>query len=128
MKYSLLLLSNIISVTFAYTQPINKKDVSKLFSVGYENIITTDSGRIYKPNTRLTDKFYYRPVEIDVWYPAINPKSDSIIQYGELLNLLEQRSNRFQDDTVYKGLTAELVQYLSINLKISDTTKLTHLK
>ncbi len=47
--------------------------------------------------------------------------------YGDFLKLLEQRSNRFQNDTVYKSLTTNLVHYLSLNLKISDS-EIVHLK
>ena len=128
MKYLLFLLLSSTSVNYGFTQPVIKKVSSKLYNVGFENIITTDSARNYKPRAGVTDRFYYRPVEFDIWYPAISSKSNSTIQYGEFLNLLEQRSNRFQDDTVYRSLTMELVQYLGINLQISDTAKLIHLK
>lgn len=118
----------ILSGTKVFSQNINKENDPILYNVGYQNIITTDSSRTYKPAISKSDKFYYRPVEIDMWYPAINIENKSPILYGEFLNLLEQRSNRFQNDTVYKSLTTELVQYLSINLHIADTSKLTHLK
>ncbi len=50
------------------------------------------------------------------------------MRYGEFLNLLEQRSNRFQNDTVYKNLSSELVQYISANLNIRDTSALVNYK
>ena len=118
----------ILSGTKAFSQNMNKENDPTLYNVGYQNIITTDSSRTYKPAISKSDKFYYRPVEIDIWYPAINIENKSPVPYGEFLNLLEQRSNRFQNDTVYKSLTTDLVQYLSINLHIGDTSKLTHLK
>ena len=40
------------------------------YLAGYQNIITTDSTRIYKPGTSQSEKLHYRPIEIDVWYPA----------------------------------------------------------
>jgi hypothetical protein len=97
------------------------------YNVGYQSIVTTDSSRTYKPGVSLSDKFSRRPIEIDLWYPAVNSKSKKSIQYGVYLNLLEQRSNRFQDDTVYKSLTAELVNYLGVNLAITDSS-LIHMK
>ncbi len=118
----------ILSGTKAFSQNMNKENDPTLYNVGYQNIITTDSSRTYKPAISKSDKFYYRPVEIDIWYPAINIENKSPVPYGEFLYLLEQRSNRFQNDTVYKSLTTDLVQYLSINLHIGDTSKLTHLK
>lgn len=128
LNYRLLISLLILTSTKAFTQNINKENDPKLYKVGYQNITTTDSSRNYKPAISKSDKFYYRPVEIDIWYPAINIENKLPIPYGEFLNLLEQRSNRFQNDTVYKSLTTELVQYLSINLHIGDTSKLTHLK
>ncbi len=41
--------------------------------------------------------------------------------------MLQERSNRFQNDTVYNNLTAGLVQYFCSNLNIKDTAKLTQL-
>ena len=128
MKYLLLVFSFIISVAFAYPQFMNKKDSNIPFGVGYENIVITDSGRFYKPNAGPTDRLKYRPIEIDAWYPASASKSNSFIQYGELIKLLELRSNRFQEDTIYNGLASDSVQYICANLKIADTAKLIHLK
>ena len=123
------LLSSILifTCTKAFTQNI-KKEIDPQYKVGYQSINLIDSGRKYKPGVDSTNKFYYRPVEIDTWYPAIHTESKFPIEYGEFLKLLEQRSNRFQDDTVYNNLTSELVQYLGSNLNIGDTVKLTRLK
>ncbi len=128
MNYRLLISLLILYGTKAFSQNIYKENEPILYHVGYQNIITTDSSRTYKPAISKSDKFYHRPVEIDMWYPATNIENKLPIPYGEFLDLLEQRSNRFQNDTVYKSLTTELVQYLSINLHIGDTSKLTHLK
>jgi hypothetical protein len=117
----------IFACTKAFTQNI-KKEIDPQYKVGYQSINLIDSSRKYKPGVDRSDKFYYRPVEIDTWYPAIHAENKSPIEYGEFLKLLEQRSNRFQDDTVYNNLTSELVQYLGSNLNIRDTAKLTRLK
>ena len=101
---------------------------SSLYPVGYQNLITTDSGRNYKPGAKKTDRFYHRPIEIDLWYPARDPTVGEPVRYGDFLKLLEQRSNRFQDDTLYTTMTDDLVEYLCINLSIQDTSKLTGLK
>ena len=95
------------------------------FNVGYRNIFLTDSSRNYKLGVSTTNKLYFRPVEIDVWYPAAKPVSGNCLLYGAFLNLLEERSNRFQDDSIYTKITSDLVQYCCANLKISDSTKLT---
>jgi pimeloyl-ACP methyl ester carboxylesterase len=101
---------------------------SSLYSAGYQNLICTDSGRNYKPGAKKTDRFYNRPIEIDLWYPAKEPTVAEPVRYGDFLQLLEQRSNRFQDDTLYKTMTDDLIQYLCVNLSIQDSSKLTGLK
>lgn len=105
----------------ASAQIMNNIDRAQMYQVGYRVVITVDSGRTYKPAVPVTDKFHFRPVEIDMWYPAIVSKIQRPMLYGAFLNLLEQRSNRFQNDTVYKNLTTQLVQYLGVNLHITDS-------
>jgi len=70
---------------------------------------------------------HFRPMEIDCWYPAQTSQASSPISYSYFLNLLQERSNRFQDDTLYNRITSDLVEYLSVNLNIADTSKLTRL-
>jgi len=92
---------------------------------GYRNIVLIDSGRRYKPNAHLGDHLYYRPIEIDCWYPATPGATP--IHYGEFLQLFQQRANRFQQDTVYSSLAGEMAQYLCAGLSIADTASLTGL-
>ena len=99
------------------------------YVAGYKNVVLKDSSRIYKPNTSVTDPLHFRPIEIDVWYPAVSHRPDeSPMKYVEFVNLLQERANRFQDDTVYKNFTSLLLQYISTNLQINDTSKLYHLR
>ncbi len=118
----------LFSCTELRAQNANGDDGLKNFKVGYQSIYAIDSSRIYKPGSTESNRLHYRPLEIDIWYPAIHTELKTPIQFGVFLKLLEQRSNRFQDDTVYKSLTSELVQYLSVNLKIPDTSKITRMK
>ena len=128
MKQAFSILLYLLYGSFALGQSAGKYKVPGLFSIGYQNIILIDSCRLYKPGAGSTENFHFRPVEIDLWYPALIHKSNPVVRYGEFVNLLEQRSNRFQDDTLYKGLSAEIIQYLGVNLKITDTGKLNILK
>jgi hypothetical protein len=93
---------------------------------GYRNLALTDTSRHYKPGAQPGDRLYYRPVEIDCWYPATSPASQPI-PYGEFLQLFQQRANRFQDDTIYASLAGETAQYLCAGLEIKDTASLTGL-
>jgi hypothetical protein len=85
-----------------------------------------DTSRHYKPGAQPGDRLYYRPVEIDCWYPA-TPTATRPIHYGEFLQLFQQRANRFQDDTIYSSLAGETAQYLCAGLGIKDTASLTGL-
>ncbi len=114
-----------LSVGFPLAQFAKKNDGPKLYKVGFKSIITKDSSRIYKSQTSVTNRFHFRPLEIDLWYPAAISRSGQLIRYGELIDMLQERSNRFQNDTVYNNLTAGLVQYFCSNLNIKDTAKLT---
>jgi hypothetical protein len=126
MRYLLLaVFLNYYPIAFSQSPPA--PETSGSFKVGYMNLITVDSGRIYKQNTGIGTKLHFRPIEIDVWYPSIDEIPSSPIQYGYFLNLLQERSNRFQNDTVYNEMTTGLVDYLSSNLIIRDTSTLMHL-
>lgn len=127
MKYLLFLFIFIIHHSIAFTQSDYNTVNSSLFNVGYKNLLLTDSGRIYKPLTHPGEKLHLRPLEIDIWYPASLLESAHLMQYGEYTGLLEQRSNRFQNDTVYNNMDSVLKQFLCANLQISNCSQLSGL-
>ena len=106
-----------------------QKENSGTYDIGYKTIRITDTSRTYKPKTPITDSLHFRPVEIDLWYPSVFHKpADAPMKYVDFVNLLQERSNRFQNDTIYKDLTSQLLQYINVNLQITDSAKLIHLK
>lgn len=88
--------------------------------VGFRVISAYDSSRIYKPNTSISDKLHFRPVEIDLWYPAEITSSDTTVSFADLVHLLEQRSNFYGDTKSYLGLTDEVLQYICAGLNCTD--------
>lgn len=107
---------------------------AQLLAAGYKNIRLVDSSRIYKKRAHSTGMLYYRPVEIDTWYPAVGNSTNAAalpavtkVYYGDLLQLLEDRSNRFQDDTSYHTMSSDLLQYICTGLQIKDPGKVKHL-
>lgn len=125
MKY-LLIIIFFFQTRIVFSQSVQSAQV---YLAGYKNIVLTDSSRTYKPNTSLTDSLHFRPVEIDVWYPSISKSAGNVsMKYIDFVRLLQERSNRFQDDTVYNNITSELLKYININLEIKDTLKLLELK
>ncbi len=98
------------------------------YHAGFKTEILTDSSRIYKPNTTKKDKLYYRPVELDIWYPS-SEKLDKSLLFGELFGLFEQRANKYQDED-YTGITDELAIYFAagLGLEIHDGNILLNIK
>jgi pimeloyl-ACP methyl ester carboxylesterase len=98
-----------------------------IYQVGYQSLFATDSTRIYKPRTSKGQALHYRPLELDLWYPAAAIQTDRPMEFGQFIDLLQTRSNRFQNDTIYQTMTADVVQYLCANLQLADTAQLIHL-
>jgi len=93
--------------------------------VGYRIINLTDSSRRYAPNAHPGDPLYYRPVDIDIWYPA-GPTASKPLPFGWFLQLFQERANALQQDTVYRTVAAETAQFLCAGLGIKDTASLTN--
>jgi pimeloyl-ACP methyl ester carboxylesterase len=93
--------------------------------VGFKVISTYDSSRTYKANTTVSDELHYRPIDIDLWYPAEIASSDTTASFIDLLYLLEQRSSFYDDTRNYDGLTDEMLQYIcaASNCNNSDHLK-----
>jgi hypothetical protein len=98
------------------------------FKVGFKILEAYDSNRLYKPGSEISDSLHFRPVEIDLWYPAEVASSDSPASFAYFLDLLETRSNFYDDTSTYGGLGEELVQYLTGGLNCSDSNRLKSIK
>lgn len=88
--------------------------------VGFKVISAYDSSRTYKPNANKSDKLHYRPIDIDLWYPADITPSDTTASFANFVHLLEQRSNFYDDTKSYHGLTDELLQHICAGLNCKD--------
>ncbi|WP_158594595.1 carboxypeptidase-like regulatory domain-containing protein [Ulvibacterium marinum] len=92
---------------------------SKSYNAGFNTIQLLDTSRIYKPNSQVTDRLHYRPIDLDVWYPS----SESVdgkepLRFGNLFQLYEDRANKYQNETDYTGLVEELAQFFVAQLGI----------
>lgn len=94
------------------------------YQVGFKVISIYDSSRTYKPNTNLSNKLHYRPIDIDIWYPAYITPSDTIASFANLVHLLEERSNFYDDTKSYQGLTDELLQYICAGVNCKNNRDL----
>jgi len=108
----------------SFTAPVHAQP----YPAGFKTISTYDSSRTYKPNSPLSDKLHFRPVDIDLWYPAEIVSSDTTASFSDLVYLLEKRSNFYDDTRRYDGLTGELLQYICAGLNCKDYTTLKKVK
>lgn len=113
----------VLFVTIACSQP-KQED----YPIGFNVLRTTDTSRLYKTNSKTTDYLHYRPLDIDVWYPAQAVSVDSLLTFGDFLRLLEKRANYYTASTVSTGYATQLADYLCKGMKCSDTTRLLNYK
>ena len=103
-SFLLLLLSK-----FSLSQNIH----TQKYQAGYLELRLTDSTRLYKPGAPMGHPLFYRPVELDIWYPAANTGKERPVPYQYFLQLLERRANSFQDSTRYDGIATEMEKHFS---------------
>jgi pimeloyl-ACP methyl ester carboxylesterase len=106
----------------------NKKVETETYIAGFKTIQTKDTTRIYKTNTDTSDYLHYRPLDIDVWYPASTSTKDTTITFRNILGLLENRANYYTASNAGDGMTQQLAQYFCDGLKCSDSTKVLNFK
>jgi len=97
---------------------------SESYKAGFKTIHIIDKSRIYKPNTDTTDSLHYRPIDIDIWYPAVSSAADSGLLVRNLLQLLETRANYYSASNVGNGVGAQLAQFFCETFNCSDTARL----
>ncbi len=107
-------------------ETVSKK--SESYSAGFKTIHTVDKSRIYKQNTDTADYLHYRPIDIDMWYPADSSAADTVLLVRDLLGLLEHRANYYTASAVGDGITAQLAQLFSEGFKCSDSATLLRFK
>ena len=106
-----------------------KNPKTEVYTAGFKTIQTQDKSRLYKPDTDTTDYLHFRPLDIDIWYPANQPSAtDRSLLFRNILGLLEQRANYYTASNVGNGLTQQVAQYFCDGFKCSDTLKVLNFK
>lgn len=103
-----------------------KKDETVLYKAGFKTIHWVDSSRIYKPNTDTTNYLHYRPLDLDVWYPAM--AADSVLLFRNILGLFDERANYYTASRAGDGLSRQLAQLYCTGFKCADTSTLLNYK
>ncbi len=93
---------------------------SEVYYAGFKTVKLTDSTRIYKPYSGLSDRLHHRPVELDIWYPSTRKGSKNLV-FNDFFIALEQRANQYQVGKNYDGLTEELAQFYAIQSGLEAT-------
>jgi len=101
-----------------------KKSEDKTYIAGFRTIQAIDKTRVYKPNSDTTDYLHFRPLDLDVWYPANPSKKKTPVLFRDILGLFEKRINFYISSDAGNGMTQKLAQYLCEGLKCSDSSKL----
>ncbi len=79
-----------------------------------------DSSRVYKPDAPLSDALHYRPLDLDIWYPAQQKSSERLL-FKDLFGLFEKRANKYQDNKDYTGIMEEMAQFFVAGLGLEPT-------
>lgn len=118
----------LITLLFLLSCSDKKKADTETYIAGFKTIQTKDITRIYKPKTDTTDYLHFRPLDIDIWYPASASTKGTSILFRNILGLLEKRANYYTASNVGNGMTQQLAQYFCDGLKCSDSTKVLNFK
>jgi dienelactone hydrolase len=120
MKY--ILYPVILMVLSGCTAPGERSSGS--YKAGFKIVDAVDSSRVYKPGTGLSDYLHFRPLKIDIWYPAVPSPDDSLLKFRDILGLLERRAVYYTGSTEWKGITGKVAQSFCEGVGCSDTTQL----
>src|SRR5437763_8117270 len=99
-----------------------------VYKAGFKTIHAFDKSRIYKPNSDTTDYLHYRPLDLDIWYPAIPAEHDTTLLFRNILGLLDKRANYYAASSVGNGMSQQIAQLFCTGFKCSDTNKLLNFK
>lgn len=108
--------------------PQTKNDASLPYVAGFKIIRLVDRSRIYKPGTGTSDKLHFRPIDIDIWYPAEPPDCGSTLLFRDILGLLEKRTKYYTASDAGSGIAGQIAKSLCEGFKCSDTAKLLNFK
>ena len=89
---------------------ISHYSFSQEYDIGFNSLVLTDTSRIFKPDTSQLERLHYRPVELDIWYPAEVTEQDPML-FGDLFGLFEKRAVRYDDTEDFTGVVNELALY-----------------
>ncbi|MBS1502674.1 MAG: dienelactone hydrolase family protein, partial [Bacteroidetes bacterium] len=98
------------------------------FSAGFRTIRFVDKTRTYKPNTDTTDYLHYRPVDVDIWYPADTSAKDTALSFKYFLDLFGSRANYYTASKAGDSIPAQFAKAFCDGFKCSTPKQLFNYK
>lgn len=98
------------------------------YRAGFKVVRIVDRSRIYKPGTDTSDYLHYRPIDIDIWYPANTSQKDTALIFKSFLDLFASRANYYTASNAGDGLTDQFAQSFCEGFKCSTPDRLLNLK
>jgi hypothetical protein len=95
-----------------------------LYSAGFKVVKMVDRSRIYKPHTDTSDYLHYRPIDIDVWYPAKTSAIDTTVNFKYFLDLFGSRANYYTASKAGDSIPLQLGKAFCDGVKCSTPAKL----
>ncbi len=95
---------------------------------GFKSIRIIDSTRRYQPNAKIGDSLFFRPIDIDIWYPATVSSKDTTLPFRSILGLLEKRANFYSTSSIGNGITGQIAQFFCDRLNCSDSNRVLNFK
>ncbi len=101
---------------------------SQSHQAGFTNLVLKDSSRVYKPGSEINSDLHFRPVDLDIWYPAEKGRLEPLL-FEDLFKLFEHRAVRYDDTTDFTGVSEEMAALFVAELGLGmDPGKLFHIK
>ncbi|MBS1530111.1 MAG: dienelactone hydrolase family protein, partial [Bacteroidetes bacterium] len=94
------------------------------YRAGFRTIRFADRSRIYKPNTDTADYLHYRPVDVDIWYPADATTKDTAFNFKYFLDLFGSRANYYTASKAGDSIPAQFAKAFCQGFKCSTPAQL----
>ena len=107
---------------------VHKKEDAESYAVGFRVVHATDTSREYKPGSPVTDYLHFRPLDIDIWYPADSITRDTALLFRDIFGLLPQRANYYTASQAGNGMSQQIAQTFCDYFKCSDTARVLNFK
>lgn len=117
-SWPLCLVTVIVFIVIACSQP-----AGVYYSTSLKVYKETDSSRTFDTTSRQSPA-WYRPVKIDLYYPSTDKPAGEALQYGDLLDMYEQRINYEVPPDSCKKMSKQLAHIFADYLHLDTASKI----